>query len=79
MNWAAFYMADRYSWKLHNMEGFYSKEDGTRKQSYQQGKNESSLVENKSSGATGFSLAGLWCFPLAGLVARQEGSLPSPC
>lgn len=60
------------------MEAFYSKEVSTAKGSHQQGKHESSLEEScKSSGGNSVSLAELWCSPLAGLVAGQEGNLPS--
>ena len=64
---------------LYNMEDSYGKEARTRKGRYQQGNNESSLEENKSSGDNSFSLTKLQHFPLAGLVAGQEGNLPFFC
>ena len=51
------------------MEGFYSKESWTGKGNHQQGNNESSLEESKSSGDNVFLLAELQPFALAGLVA----------
>ena len=54
------------------MEGFYSKDDRTRKGSHQQGKSESLLEESKSLGDDNFSLAELWCLALAGLVVGKK-------
>lgn len=52
------------------MDGFYSKEVRTEKESRREGENESLLETNESSGGNGFSLAELCCFTLAGLVSR---------
>ena len=46
-----------------------NQESGSHKTPNPQGKNESSLEETKSPDDDSFSLAELWCFPLAGLVA----------
>lgn len=52
------------------VEGFYKEEGGKRESSAQ----EKRTFPVQDEG--GFSLAELWCFPMAGLVAGQEENLP---
>lgn len=75
MNQAASLLTKRYFERLHNVEGFYSKQQGQERKSSSARKNESSLEESKSSGDPSFSLVELQHFLLAGPVAGKEGSL----